>query len=127
MGGVDPTPFPSPLELRVLYLMRNRVPAFRWDPVRVVLAVRDFQQHVDVEEVAARCADLMMSGQLSRVKDPEGTLRGFLERARTETRARPEQPQLAVYDRLLGSFGDCSPTQNSRAWSRSQREAADTG
>jgi hypothetical protein len=125
VGGVDPTPLPRPLELRVLYLMRDRVPRFRWDPTRVVLAVRDFEQHIDVEEVAGRCADLMMSGQLSRMKDPEGTLRTFFERARAEARAHPEQPALAAYDRILATFEGSCETPSAAGSSTSSPGVAD--
>ncbi len=87
-----------PVELRVLFLLRARVPDLRWDPRRVALCVADYQAHIDVEEVAAKCADWIQSGQASRLRDPEGALRTFMEKAKAQG---PETaPALSQYDRL---------------------------
>jgi hypothetical protein len=114
---VNPPPiqFPKPAELRVLYLLRDRVPAFRWDPHRVVLCVRDYRAHVDVEEVAARCADWMISGQATRVRDPDGTLRSFMAREKQSVLERPEMPMLARYDRQAGRSDESSARYGSAA------------
>lgn len=81
--------------------MRTRVPEHLWDVRRIALAVADYEQIIDVEEVAAQCADWMMSGQAKRVRDPTGTLRGFFQRAAEKKRAETpaSSPQLRRYDR----------------------------
>jgi hypothetical protein len=100
VGGTPP-PSLSPVELRVLHMLRERVPGLAWDPRRTVLCVRDFQPHVDVEEVAQACADWLMSGQATRVKDGPATLRAFLTKAKKN---RPQgarvPPELTVYNRM---------------------------
>ena len=94
-----------PLELRVWSMLRARVPRFQWDPRRVAHLVCDFEPYCDVEEVAARCADWMVSGQANRIADPEGTLRGFMERQKARNLAEPrrlaDSPELTRYDRPL--------------------------
>ena len=100
MGGASHPPL-TPVELRVLHALRQRCPHLAWEPVRVVLCVRDFQPHIDVEEVSYRCADWLMSGQAQRVKDGPATLRAFMERAKASSPAPQRiEPRLAVYDRL---------------------------
>ena len=97
MGEGGSPPPPMPVELRVLFLLRARVPACRWDPRRVALTVADYQAHIDVEEVAAECAD-WIHRQPSRVKDPEALLRTMFKKAKAQ---QPVIPQLlSQYDRL---------------------------
>ena len=103
----DRSPQLVPLELRVLATMRDRVPGLSWDPRRVVLAVRDYEPYVDVEEVAARCADWLMSESSNRVKDGPGTLRAFLAKAKQTVPTRSD-PRLSVYDRSVNSSPDGS-------------------
>ena len=90
-----------PTPLRIWKLMQSRVPEHIWDVRRIALACSDFDDKIDTEEVAARCADWMMSGRARRVSDPEGTLRGFFERAAEKKRQEKpaSMPELQRYDR----------------------------
>lgn len=82
-------------------MLRERCPSLVWDPRRVVLCVRDFQPHIDVEEVSYRCADWLMSPSAQRVKDGPATLRSFMERARASAPTPQSiEPRLAIYDQL---------------------------
>lgn len=93
----------APRALRVLTLLRARVPQYSWNARRVVQACKDFDHYIDVEEVAARCADWMTSGHVRSLKDPEGTLRGFFEKAKAQSYATRKEPApdspLRTYDR----------------------------
>lgn len=90
-----------PLGIRVLTLLRERMPDCQWDPRLVAQCVVDFEQDVDVLEVAARCAAFMQE-KPGAMNGPR-TLRTFLERERRSAAAGTElerrRKALTVYDR----------------------------
>lgn len=92
-----------PRELRVLFLLRERVPHLRWDARRVVLAVRDFEHVIDSELVAARCADWLMGPDAARVRDAPAQLRRYYEKERATSAPNVTSlaERLRVYDRPL--------------------------
>ncbi len=69
--------------MRVLILLRERVPRVRWDPALVVQCVADFED-LDVLEAAAHCA-LYMQQHPAAANGPR-TLRTFFERAQDHAR-----------------------------------------
>lgn len=71
-----------PPSLAVLAMLRRRIPEHRWDERRVIWCVNDFSDQIDVMEVACRAVDWMTSGQATRLRDREGTLRAFFEKAK---------------------------------------------
>lgn len=89
-----------PLDLRVLVMLRDRVPHIEWGARRVILAVRDFEDIVDVELVAQRCCDWLMGPDAQRVKDGPAQLRRYLEqeRARCAPNVTSLRSRLAVYN-----------------------------
>lgn len=106
-----------PLELRVLRLLRDRAPGVTWDARRVIWCVRDYRDVINVLAVAARLADLVAGGELSRLRDGPATLRSFCEKEK-EQRAPNVTPlvssQASRYDRLVTGLPG-SPPPSSRA------------
>ncbi len=104
-----------PLGLRVLALMRERVPRLAWDPRAVLLVVEDYEHIIDVEEVAAECAHwLMTSG--TRAKDGPMTLRGFCSKRKAQVAPKVVslRGRRQLYSRAsLRAYGDGSPTRGS--------------
>lgn len=90
-----------PTAIAVRTLLARRVPAVVWDPSLVAQCVADFEDDVDVLEVAARCAAYMQETPSAR--NGPRTLRTFLERERKEGASKSElarrRKALAKYTR----------------------------
>lgn len=95
-----------PVGLRVLALLKARVPRLDWDARLTLLVVADYEHIIDVEEVAQACAHFLETS--TRAQDGPRTFRTMCAREK-ERRAPNVSPLRGRRDRYSAGSLRASP------------------